>query len=508
MSPPLKSPSESTVAQKRSNKFAKFLGRSRNASLSSIGESDALSVVSSSQAPSLSEQTLIQSTPGTSFSFPSNPSSPKFKQGFGSDATEQIDPESPRFLQKVSSRHREAAESLQRSTSILQRAVWIAKDREAYKSAVATITGSNDLIESLLRSHVLRAIDRKLNQSQREVLEKPTIPDKLPEHELRCTQSLARLHDALSFVPFEHKFPDKVDYSLRIACDHSVTRESVSTSFPDLPLRNDSNVFLLQAQSTEKQPRDSKLLLVEDSNISSRIQAKCEPFEHRADLHPRNSPSYIDRVFQDTTSWTEYATLGDLVNAEEMKPGIKARLALAALLANSHLHTSSIPNQAGNTRLHNFRFYDLSSEAATCSPSDIAENEDLLLNIYHFCNLGKPQEKSSTRFLGARVNPRSNFDTSVIDLGLLLYQIGCWKRYRSDVLGNNREKLKEDIYGDIHELYRQTGLRFAETVQNCLEWDRHLPRQLMTNLEYFYRDIVTPLLELKTTVKRSSAHAG
>ena len=502
----LESPKSSTLVQKRSKSSFKKLFRSRNTSLSSIGESDALSRFpsSQSQATSVFEQTVSDGTPATSFSFPSTPNSPKFLKDSVTQATEEVDTELPRLLYRVPSRQRESADDLQRSTSFMYRAVWIAKDREAYKTAVQNITRGNDLIESLLRCHVLRAIDRKLQEGRGAAETRSLSQDSVPKEDLRCIESLSRLHKVLPTLELNS---GPVEVGLRLAFDHSLTKESILADFQGLPQQGDSSIYLLQARSVET--TNSTFLLTEDCTASELETSHktrpiaCEPFEHLVDLPSENNSSDTFRLFKDTTPWTEVMTLSDLLNSADTEPGMKNRIGLAALLAKAHVHLSKINDQSRSCEAQNFRFFDVSSEADSSSALDIAQDEDRFLSIYHFPNLGKKPVKSSTRAIGTKVNMKSTFDTSVIDLGLLLYQIGCWKRLQARGTGStmNHERLKEEVYENIHELYRKAGLRYAETVQSCLDWDHQLPRARSVNLARFHHEVVTPLLNLRTDVR-------
>ena len=504
------SPTSSTLVRKRSKSSFKNLFKSRNPSLSSIGESDALSRFSSpkSQATSVSEQTASTSTPATSFSFPSTPNSPKFLKDGATQATEEVDAELPRLLYRVTSRQQDSAESLQQSNGFMYRAVWIAKDREAYKTAVQNITRSNDLIESLLRCHVLRAIDRKLREGRGAAETKSTPQDSIPEEDMLCIGSLARLHKALPMLETDS---GPLEFGLRLAFDHSLTKESILADFQDLPQQGESSIYLLQATSTgATKPKDSRFLLTEDFKASSSdmpytvIPKACEPFEHLADLPSGSSLAQIVRLFEDTTPWAEVTTLDDLLSNAGVEPSIRNRMGLAALLAKSHMHLSELNDQSRSCEARNFRFFDVSPEVDSISPLDIVHDEDRLLSIYHFPDLGKRPAKSSTRAIGTKLNMKSTFDASIVDLGLLLYQVGCWKRLqaaRGTGPTRNNDRLKEEAYENIHELYRKAGLRFAETVQSCLEWDHRLPQARLLNLARFHQEVVTPLLDLRTEIR-------
>lgn len=269
--------------------------------------------------------------------------------------------------------------------------------------------------------------------------------------------------------------PETFEYGVHIAFDHSITKESISSNFLDLPLQADSNVHLLQARPVrENQAKESYLLLAETQNVRpSTLPQLCDPFEHVADITSRDNASEILRVFKDTSPRTELLTLEDLLGAGEAKPDAKTRVTLAALLVKPHLHFSGLSSQIGSLDPRNSRFFDSASEASSTSLAEIVSNEDLLLNIYYFASIGKPPQRFSTRTLGAMTRTKLSLDTSIVDLGLFLYQIGCWKNLLG-VGGNGKassERLREQVYANIHELYRNAGLRFTETVQICLQWD-------------------------------------
>ena len=417
-------------------------------------------------------------------------------------------------LRRLATSQQEKAANFQQSTNFMSRAVWVAKDREAYKSAVLCITKSNDLIESILRSHVLRAIHRGPPQGRKPTETKPKSYTDIPHDDRLCIQSLACLSEALPELKLEPESTRKFEYGLRIAFNHHLTKESVSTDFRDLPLQADSSVYLLQANSFDDQtPSDSSLLLAEHCHVSVQDhsllvpQQDLESFQWLENISLSTASPSILRLFKDKTSWRESTSLADLLGDSSGGPAIKMRIGLAALLAKSYLHISGLNNQVGISEPENFKFFDVSSEAGSISSQDIMRNEGLLLNIYHFFSLAKKPPKVSTRSLGAKVTTKSAFDSSVISLGLLLYYVACWKRPSAKLTGDgvSREnmELKQEAYGNIHELYRKVGLRFAEIVQSCLEWDCHLPQSQMMSVTTFYHEVVTPLLELRADARKS-----
>ena len=431
------------------------------------------------------------------------------------------------MVQKVASQQRKDAKSIQSGTSLRKRVMWAAKDREEYKTAVKAISKSNDLIENLVRTRALQTLisvragkaggreatyQNAHNMPARTTEFKlPALPS-LPAEEGSCIKVLARLHNALiqSTKSKEREAIAVSEFGFKASLNHSLTKESLLTDFEELPFREDSQVYLFQALKSSKVNESTFLLaesLIEPSptrNILQEPVDDLDPFVHVGDFSA--APFDTHRLYRDSSSWASITTLQGLIRSKTKPPSPAVRYRLAALLATTYLHSTGLPYTPGQLNLENFKYFDLLSEAQSFAPGEMLEDEDRLLNIYFFSGIGSARPKNSTRGVGALRGTTPKFDVATVELGLLLYQIGSWRRLESERVSSTAalERLRAAVKQRIHELRREAGLRYAETVEKCLEWRHQTAKERETALPLLYEEIVKSLKDLDNDFRLES----
>ena len=393
------------------------------------------------------------------------------------------------IVQELASQQRKDATRMQNSTSFAKRVMWISKDREDYKTCIRRITESNDLIEGLVRARALNvfsAIEKakvRTNPAKVETAKSfGKVLSVLPAEDRTCIDTLTRLHGALiqSRKSTEITSIATSHFGLKASLEHSLTRETLLADFEQLPFRTTSQVYVLQA-SMPSRAKESTLLLAESPIELSLTQLELQvpkdnldPFVHLGDFN--TEPSDIHRLYRDSTSWESTMSLRDLISSTEKPPSKTVRFRLAALLATIHLHSAGLSYTPGQLHPDNFKYFDVSSEAEPTALKEMLEDEDRLLSLYYFSGIGSARPRSSTRSIGALKGTTPTFDVATTEMGLLLYQIGSWQPldYGKASSTAARERLRESVKQKVHELNRETGLRYAETVEKCLGW-RHAP---------------------------------
>ena len=415
----------------------------------------------------------------------------------------------PLDIIEMANRQRKDAESLRSTVTLRQKATWIIKDREEYKESVEKITESNDLIESIVRAWTLKTI--------KPIEEEAYNP--LTLETSNTMYSLQRLHTAIRQSGIQN---DGKHTSLGVVLfhDHTRTRENIVMGFSDLTLRDDSNVFMLQSLDLQE-ANQAHLILAEtlmyphrsapettDRGGRQQKSLDAEPFTLTGEISPKDDARDIHRLYTDTSSsWAPAKNLTDLLQYSIVTPSQATRYRLAALIAISHLHFANITQPNGKSDPSNFRYFDWKDEAERLDEATIIEDEDRLLNIYHFTGFGSPPPKVSTRNLGAASGTTPVYNPQIVELGLLLYQIGCWQHLDYTNMGSNavREKLRGLVSDRLFELHRKTGLRYAETVQKCLDWKVKPVRERANDQPQFYEEIVERLTGLDEAVRARSS---
>lgn len=392
--------------------------------------------------------------------------------------------------------------------------MWVATDREEYKISIKAITESNDLIEGLVRTRALKCLNsvtaKKLKRNKDTYHNGLIMPaangldmPPLPAEDQSCIKVIARLHGALlqSRKSKEGEAMAKSQFGFKASFDHSLTKENLLTDFEELSFRTNSQVYLLQAwKPTEAD--GSTLLLAESLNEPSptqttpQVPVDLDPFVHVGDFGA--APYDMHRLYRDVTSWTSITSLQDLISSTKQAPSPAFRFRLAALLATTHLHSTGLSYTPGQLNPDNFKYFDISTEAKSFSPGELLEDEDRLLSLYYFSGIGSVRPKNSTRSIGALRGATPTFDVSTTELGLLLYQIGSWKRLDYGNISSTAtlERLRWTVKQRVHELHREAGIWYAETVETCLEWRQKPAKEREAELPRLYKDIIKSLKDL------------
>ena len=417
----------------------------------------------------------------------------------------------PPDIIEMADRQREDAESLRSAVTLRQKATWIIKDREEYKDSVRKITESNDLIESIVRAWTLKTL-------------KPTEEEAynpLPLETSNAMYSLQRLHTAIRESGIQND-GKHTSLGVKLFQDHTRTRENIIMGFSDLVLRDDSNVFMLQSMDLQE-ANQGYLILAEtlmyphrsapetiDKGERQQKSLDAEPFILTGEISPKDDARDIHRLYTDTSSsWAPAKNLTNLLQYSTVTPSQATRYRLAALVAINHLHFANITHPNGKSDPSNFQYFDWKDEAERLDEATIMEDEDRLLNVYHFAGFGSPPPKISTRNLGAASGTTLVYNPQIVELGLLLYQIGCWQHLDYTNMGSNsvREKLRDLVSDRLFELHRNTGLRYAETVQKCLDWKIKPVRERANDQPQFYEEVVERLTGLDEAIRaRPSAN--
>ena len=418
------------------------------------------------------------------------------------------------IVQSLASQQRQDAARMQKHTGLGKRVKWVFRDREDYMTSIRRITECNDEIERFVRTRALSVcqaagVGKATTESLVEVTDSKMSRASLPAQDQSCIEILTRLHGAL----VQHRKSDcvreiaKTRLGLKASLEHSLTRENLLTEFEELPLRANSQVYLLQA--SELSPAKESTLLVVDSpvepyttqSVPQVLEHDIDPFVHLSDVGTQQSD--VHRLFKDSTAWASAMSLRDLICSTETPPSPAIRFRLAALLATIHLHSTGVTYAPGQLTLENFKYFDISSEAELTTFKEILEDEDRLLSLYYFFGFGSTRPRSSTRGIGTSKAVPPTFDVAITELGFLLHQISVWRPldYSNATSNAARDQLREFVKRKLHEMHRAVGARYAETVELCLEWRYKPARDRQAELPLLYDGIVKSLRDLDEEIR-------
>ena len=388
---------------------------------------------------------------------------------------------------------------------------WLA-ERKVFLQAVNKLIASNDLVESLIRARASRPKPAPVDA---------TSSASLPEEVLITKKSLQRLHLALKAA--NKADTGRLEFGINLVSNHSLTAEDVRSGYHEVRLRENSLVFRLQVHKPGED-ESSRLLLAE--TLCDKPAAEVELSEQDklttntialVPLDPEGNdafvpirhastpgnPSDTHHLFQDVSAnWARTSTLAELLS--ERGPERTSRYSLAALLAFSCLCFTPNELLVDASQAKDYRYYDCGSDEESHIGNEttaIIRDQDRLLSPYLVSGFGSPPGKISTRAFGGARGAGPVHDQQIVDLGLLLYQVGCWNRLEPASSISAREELRSGVREHMHDLHRVTGMGFAETVQLCLDWKYTAPKDQCANQVLLYEKVVETLRKLDEAVR-------
>ena len=385
-------------------------------------------------------------------------------------------------------------------------------ERKTFLRAVNSLIASNDLVESLIRARVSRPKPEPVDV---------TSSANLPEELLTTQVSLQRLHHALKAA--NKADTGRLEFGVNLVSKHSLTAEDVKAGYHEVRLRENSLVFRLQVHKP-REDQCSRLLLAE--SLCGIPVAEMEPAEqdhsttNTIDLVPLDlagdnafapirhvtTPGYpLDRhhLFQDVSAnWARTSSLAELFNEEA--PDRPSRYSLAAILALSHILFTPDKLPVNTSHAEDYCYYDCSSNEEFHQSNEktaIIRDQDRLLSPYLVSTFGSPPHKIPTRAFGGARGATPVYNSQIVDLGLLIYQIGRWQPLKHATSNSIRDELRTVAREHMHDLHRETGMGFAETVRLCLDWKYTAQKDQLADQVLLYEKVVETLRELDEAIR-------
>lgn len=402
------------------------------------------------------------------------------------------------------------AKNKQSSITLTNKVKWLT-ERKAFLRAVNNLIASNDTVESLIRARTLKPKPDPLDKSS----------VTLPEEILTTQASLQRLHFALKAA--NKADTGRLEFGVNLISNQTLTAEDVRSTYHEVRLRENSLVFRLQVHKAGED-ESSILLLAEtlcdkpaikvESSEQTRLTSTTiallplDPEGDDAFVPIRHAttpehPSDTHHLFQDVSAdGARTSTLAELLNEEA--PDRPSRYSLAALLAFSWLCFTPDKPFVDASQAKDYHYYDCGAREET-HPGDekiaIVRDQDRLLSPYLVSGFGSPPRKVPTRAFGGARGAAPVHDPQIADLGLLLYQIGRWHPLEHATGISAREELRTVVREHMHDLHRETGMGFAETVQLCLDWKYTAPKDQRASQALLYEKVVETLRKLDEAVR-------
>ena len=386
----------------------------------------------------------------------------------------------------------ETAENLQAKAPQTSKLRW-KNQKKDFMTHVDEIKASNDLISQMVSMIALGNIHK--------VLIVPEVQGDVPDLVFSTQASLLRLHHALTRSNLTSSQNKPVTISLRVmkAPAYVQLKKRLMMQHDYVKFHDGPAIYPLQLQPSTA---PSSTVVLADTIISAQ--------DHAPGMHPTTLPlsrilsdrstdtdeafkaigSIVDAqgsfntyyLFEDiSTSWTVQDTLADII---ENEPKFSTYIHLAVQISVSYIYCISIGATHRYPRLADYRYYrPTEDDKQRLGPSDILEP-------YICVGFGSKAPPKSTKDIGGASSQFSG-DEAMTSLGLLLHQLGCWKRLNDKDLAAERDVAKTQR----KDLQTSTGQVYTEIVDVCFDakeedWDSRV------RTEKLYQKVVAPLQKL------------
>ncbi|KAL8732571.1 MAG: hypothetical protein Q9181_003902 [Wetmoreana brouardii] len=473
-SPPAEQSGQKAVEQKKLSKTGRFLNRLRGRRSKTI-----------SPAPSgTSSQTAVI--------FPS--------------ATDLLNTD---MVQAVAHQDEQAAQQHMKHTSFKRKVKWARKKRDIMFEILNILEISNTYLEKIL-----------VCKEPQDATRLTVLPDEDATWlvEARKDQlALKRLHESLRNMNTHNGKRDPWYLSLEIRTNFDQTRQDVLNTLYEWDLNESAYYFTFQRQGkidgeasyfisetsadpTEQKPRRigkpqdklSAWYLDRASDFSN--SGPLEGYEQWGSVWTASRKEDQHWLFhakgqKSLCKKTLASYLANIGTDGKMTAYTRAQLAL--LVAITYMRVKLIRLSCDEIETTSFKYY----QAAGTAEENLAwdDNDPLILRPFLCFGFGRKLPVK----IGARTNSSYYQDSYVVSLGLLLYQIGTCS-YMGSPSGNNaRRDAQKEAINDLHQLDLKVGGKFAEIVQNCLQYPSAMTGPSQVAEDRFIEGIVSELFKLQ-----------
>ena len=398
---------------------------------------------------------------------------------------------SPQVKREVERQGQEAI-ALQASVPFLRRVPWAYTHKKELQSKIDAIGHNITNLESLLMPWPIEktSYQQPLNEEARS-------SSKIL---LLAKGALTRLHEGLMRLNEEKTGQQPFRLSIQLREDVDMSRQELVRE-PNVHLRNESFVFNIQRQRKGNQNADSSLFFVEslidvtsheDRTLSDVLDETSMGAMHLTELHdlistpdtarkrkpqttepvetwgyfrtPSNAKDHHVLFHDSSGQWSSPFDLADLLAGKQYRPMMSSTqiVQLARLILISHLYFSAVRHSlAVDPRPFHYRFFSRSDEDIETWDAD----EPHVLRPWLAFGFGSRAQRYR---LGGGPGVAKAQNASLIELGLVLYQIGAGQTIEYGSGKSGLLKAKSNALKELNKVDNLAGMTLTDIVQACL----------------------------------------
>lgn len=363
---------------------------------------------------------------------------------------------------------------LQREVGLWARITWAHHRKDDLEKCVSDIASTVTALQNFLTLRVLE-------KPQKLLLSRST-----PPQNTRVTiddqQWLKDLHLSLCSLQKRSTAPSS-GLSIALLEDGKQLWQQVKDDLPGLPLKDAGLMLWAQLENKDK-PTLSTFLMIESAESKSAPNLVLKRLS-QPDLPKTESDVFGDfrmwgspppslknsnlshSIFAEQIQWQRKLTLRDIIqhaaSATFLTRSVVTELTYQLLLGFKRLIL--INATCTNLRSDNIAYYRPAAD-------EIDFNEpDWLLHPYVNCGFGRPTPE---RRLGVQSGPLKDPDASIIEIGLVLFQIGSRRVVEYDarsarIMPVSLVQKRREALNNLNLIERWNGAQFANIVSACLQ---------------------------------------
>jgi hypothetical protein len=385
---------------------------------------------------------------------------------------------------RSSSTESESHEGMQHLASTLARWTWVHHDKVDMEKARAGICRSVNLLRDML---ALRAVKepQKLIPEVRSVKITAT-----PEQQVRSTRDIyMNVHRALREA--NKRSRRTVSFAISALDDFE---DNWNTLDNDTKLRlrpgsaalwlqmhvfgDDSTFLMAEVRLPQKSTPCQIIDLSPIENLDTLPHVSQDEDEHYefGALSSKYEPMDKIHVFAQKGTWRKQNTLHDILTAEHLRSKLSNEniVELCLNIAVAHRNMADVRAITRNADLKSYVFYQKSIDSSSTAQS---LDFDISCPYLHF-GFGQPLE--TTRTMGAAKSAPKHAVASIVELGLVLFQVASQTLIPDPSLGFS--KLDARAQGLINRTLTSIETRFGEgfssTIEACLQGNSHIDDEL------------------------------
>ena len=357
------------------------------------------------------------------------------------------------------------------------RTKWAAGDHQALKNMIKSIKEGNDELRKFLKLRSLN--DTALLLPRSKELESLSNVGK------NISTALVDLHEALKSLNYRRKGQDPYSFSIQVREDNDASRKDLAQA-EGVILQNGSVVFNLQRHDASNTMGNPTTLAIESlpthktsnttelhnlRNPNGAINDTEDDTEIDTDVETWGyirTPGLADKyhvLYHDKASlWPASITLVDLLSGPDYVEYINPIQVLQAarMIAVAYLYHSEVRLSCGDPRPHNFRYYLTTDERPKWTDED-----PLILNPWLSYGFG---QRSARPPIGGGSGVARPLNASVVELGLVLYQVACGQVLQYGTGVNGFKKARSEAIKRLYVVTRVFGASLTSIIQSCLEY--------------------------------------